>query len=47
LGINNIELSFEENLEVVEKDQVLQEVDKLKSEKEKFWVMRIVEYKFK
>ena len=30
LGINNIEPSFEDNIEVVEKDQLLQQVDELK-----------------
>ena len=32
LGINNIEPSFEDNIEVVEKDQLLQQVDELKLE---------------
>ena len=32
LGINNIELSFEDNIEVVEKDKLLQQVDELKLE---------------
>ena len=32
MGINNIELSFEDNIEVVEKDELLQQVDELKLE---------------
>ena len=36
LGINNIEPSFEENLEMIKKDEVLQHIEELKLKDDTF-----------